>query len=299
MLATMSVPTAVPSTSAASGGIEPDCNSATEISRSFTRMISPSISAAPADSPSTSRMSRRRSSTCWTSSPRRCASARTILASATVRTIWSATAAASSMAVPAAGITAGIALTAPRAAPFHAASRTTWRSRARSSSSLRTTRVTSARTAALLANWPTAKSMAVSMPPPIRSISGCTPSSAMLAMASTEALRDEPRSIAPVTPFFRNGANWDAAAYVFGDCAACTAACIPLWKSFVFRPMRPSLPDARRPVPYASVPTTEGTFSLALTSGLRRVTWRLNLSSDSSMPAAAPKSWARCRIGIW
>src|SRR5262249_27074198 len=34
-------------------------------------------------------------------------------------------------------------------------------------------------------------------------------------------------------------------------------------------------------------------------TGATDTTWRLNLSSDESMPAATPTSCERCRIGIW
>src|SRR5262249_7907220 len=34
-------------------------------------------------------------------------------------------------------------------------------------------------------------------------------------------------------------------------------------------------------------------------TGATETTWRLNLSSDESMPAATPTSCERCRIGIW
>ena len=45
-------------------------------------------------------------------------------------------------------------------------------------------------------------------------------------------------------------------------------------------------------------PVRYGACSFSRT-GVTGTTWRLNLSSDSSSPAATPISWERCRIGIW
>jgi hypothetical protein len=59
----------------------------------------------------------------------------------------------------------------------------------------------------------------------------------------------------------------------------------------------PASGGGERPEAEATAASRYGASILA-SMGSTDTTWRLNLSSESSRPAATPTSWDRCRIGM-